>query len=756
MSKNLLESINNLGRFTKTLKEADESSITGAIESYYKSVPDYGIPSFEEIQEYADFSEKDYEIIKSELEKLTNLPHYNGMLELSDNHTLNTLGDRVGDISESDSELLLDIYNTQLQVAFDSFEENTGVECYTEGRMGRHICVEDTYQNASRFEELQSIQREMESTLIDTVVEEFKNEVGEPDEDVNEEEIPVPISPEEACGTENPEAQITESESSKYRCIKGMSHPNMGRMFKKGQVYELSADKGDEITLGGFNISKKYLDTHFEKIDESEKLEEQDPIAFYIEEIGFNPYEVDYSQNADAEEIINTFKQADKLESLFNYIAAGLSEPFEDEDDYLNYVAGTDIEDYETYNGPLNEKALKEQVLADGTESEIRTLIADIKALADTIKHTVEDEMISINARIERINEANELLLDRIETDAVYTNLSDVIKDMEYELKNSEWSKEDAQEESENLTENDSSKTFEQWFDETYPETHVKDDKFYPFSNYVKTFTNAACLKDLTAQDVIDNIYNFDEVYPVDSDDRSQAFAFASEVLGIDREKLDDAYYDDKLLDESNNLTEDEKQIYNIDIYQIDNIDKVDYAFMDWDHAANKFSMEDYKKVDTYEIEASDVNIALEKAYSRGNLGSSRNYRSISVSDVLIVDSKAYYTDSIGFQEIPNDKMNESLKEEIKHYESGEEDRGVEISVDNSDKVYLVYSDNTILVSPNINNVDEGGSEKFDSTDEMIKYFREHKADYADMDVYEEASSDNGETFYVLSDANEI
>lgn len=62
-----------------------------------------------------------------------------------------------------------------------------------------------------------------------------------------------------------------ETKDKKYKCIKGMSHPNMGRMFKKGQVYKLTDDKGDEVTLGGWNINKKYLNTHFEEVKDELK-----------------------------------------------------------------------------------------------------------------------------------------------------------------------------------------------------------------------------------------------------------------------------------------------------------------------------------------------------------------------------------------------------------------------------------------------------------------------------------------------------
>lgn len=69
-------------------------------------------------------------------------------------------------------------------------------------------------------------------------------------------------------------------------------------------------------------------------------------------ELGFNPMKVDYSKNKQATEIVKTFEEADKLSELFDYLVSGITEPMR-EKDWVNYVASTDIKDYETYNGPL-------------------------------------------------------------------------------------------------------------------------------------------------------------------------------------------------------------------------------------------------------------------------------------------------------------------------------------------------------------------------------------------------------------------
>lgn len=143
-------------------------------------------------------------------------------------------------------------------------------------------------------------------------------------------------------------------ESKRYKCIKGMSHPNMGEMFKKGSTYELAKENGSTITLGGWNIDKKYLDSHFEQVEN-----------------------------------------------------------------------------------------LKEEVLSDDIITELENIQNRIHDLQSTIKHTIVDEIDSINNDIEEINNKTSLNLDIINENPYY-NTSDIDSDIAYEIKNSEWSKEEA------------------------------------------------------------------------------------------------------------------------------------------------------------------------------------------------------------------------------------------------------------------------------------------------------------------------
>lgn len=84
---------------------------------------------------------------------------YGVCLELSDNHTLWDI-----DTPDFDDEE----YCFVVESARKQFEEVTGVECFLVGRSGRHVCVEDTFDNATRYFELCDVQRDLEESVINT------------------------------------------------------------------------------------------------------------------------------------------------------------------------------------------------------------------------------------------------------------------------------------------------------------------------------------------------------------------------------------------------------------------------------------------------------------------------------------------------------------------------------------------------------------------------------------------------------------
>lgn len=106
---------------------------------------------------------------------------------------------------------------------------------------------------------------------------------------------------------------------------------------------------------------------------------------------------------------------------------------------------------------PYKEVSITEDAdakLDDDTMGKVNDLISRIHNLQDTIKHTVQDEMISINARIEELNKVVKYSVEELDTENPYYNTSDVLGDLEYLIKESDWAEEDeAENESENITE---------------------------------------------------------------------------------------------------------------------------------------------------------------------------------------------------------------------------------------------------------------------------------------------------------------
>lgn len=86
-------------------------------------------------------------------------------IELSDNHTLWNIENNKFPSDDSAA----DEYNTQVEAAFETFKDETGVDLLALGRSGRHICVELNYANALKYSEFVGKQQELEKTVIDAM-----------------------------------------------------------------------------------------------------------------------------------------------------------------------------------------------------------------------------------------------------------------------------------------------------------------------------------------------------------------------------------------------------------------------------------------------------------------------------------------------------------------------------------------------------------------------------------------------------------
>ena len=187
---------------------------------------------------------------------------------------------------------------------------------------------------------------------------------------------------------------------------------------------ELEGQFGDED--GEYQELREFI---YNELLESKKITEN--TEYWEKTIGFNPYDVNYEKNSQALDIIEKFKEAGKLDSLFDYFAAGLVEPFKTEKDYLEYVADTDISDYEIYNGKLEES--KNGKYTD--EEIIKAIKAQIKdnngIFTDDSKYDVIEKLTGIKdiemmpqGLYERVNEIYENNFNKKESKKVESEVN--------------------------------------------------------------------------------------------------------------------------------------------------------------------------------------------------------------------------------------------------------------------------------------------------------------------------------------------
>jgi len=94
------------------------------------------------------------------------------------------------------------------------------------------------------------------------------------------------------------------------------------------------------------------------------------------------------------------------------------------------------------------------------------------------------------------------------------------------------------------------------------------------------------------------------------------------------------------------------------EIYQIEDVGKVDYCFRSFTEAGSRFNPNDYRRVYAAALAS---NVTLDDIYARHNRDDrpfGRNMRSLSMSDVILLARgehvSAFYVDTIGFKEVPH------------------------------------------------------------------------------------------------------
>lgn len=125
------------------------------------------IPTYNEVNDYiASVTKKEYNTLYKMVEKACRVHEehsyaydYNDdYIELNDNHTIWELHSDT--LTDEDWWSIVDS-----KVA--AFKGETGVDLYLVGRSGRHACVDNTFYNAMRFEELQAVQERLEREAIE-------------------------------------------------------------------------------------------------------------------------------------------------------------------------------------------------------------------------------------------------------------------------------------------------------------------------------------------------------------------------------------------------------------------------------------------------------------------------------------------------------------------------------------------------------------------------------------------------------------
>ncbi len=91
--------------------------------------------------------------------------HYDGYLQLSDNRTWW----KIETPDDVYSEGLYDYFNSEVEDAVIEFEARTGADLYGLGRSGRHICVEDTWDNFCNYDYLVDVAEQLENDVVEQV-----------------------------------------------------------------------------------------------------------------------------------------------------------------------------------------------------------------------------------------------------------------------------------------------------------------------------------------------------------------------------------------------------------------------------------------------------------------------------------------------------------------------------------------------------------------------------------------------------------
>lgn len=170
---------NKLKENKEIKKEADEKfkeTIYEVAEYLYNESEqdlDY-IPEIEDIQDRVneDCDENMYnkavDIVRNIIENITYYEYdYKKYIQLSDNHTMYELND--------DVEMTADQYSSLVDIFLQQLQDEINIDIYALGRSGRHICIDNTFDNALNYNGYVQAQRKYEQEMINYINQEYGN-----------------------------------------------------------------------------------------------------------------------------------------------------------------------------------------------------------------------------------------------------------------------------------------------------------------------------------------------------------------------------------------------------------------------------------------------------------------------------------------------------------------------------------------------------------------------------------------------------
>lgn len=132
------------------------------------------IPEIEDIQDRVneDCDENMYnkavDIVRNIIENITYYEYdYKKYIQLSDNHTMYELND--------DVEMTADQYSSLVDIFLQQLQDEINIDIYALGRSGRHICIDNTFDNALNYNRYVQAQRKYEQEMINYINQEYGN-----------------------------------------------------------------------------------------------------------------------------------------------------------------------------------------------------------------------------------------------------------------------------------------------------------------------------------------------------------------------------------------------------------------------------------------------------------------------------------------------------------------------------------------------------------------------------------------------------